>query len=232
VATALPGAKVSVVGALAAVGTVTAGVVANASGEVRITATADGAGVLPTLRAPAAALSAVIEPAPGDLAVTALDLSAGVPASLDAPAMLPVTTAIHAPSSALIGGVTLDAVPLGALQLAGASAVRATSNASGTIATRLAAGGHYELRLSDPAGRGAQLVLPDVTASTVGANHTLLGAVRVTATIRDAGGVVPAASVQLLCSACSGLVRSRPVAEGTTGLDGKFSLAVPDPGTN
>ncbi len=225
-------AKVSVVGTLALVGTVTAGTTANGSGEVRMSAVADGAGVLPALRAPAAALSAVVEAAPGDLAVSVLDLSAGVPASINAPAMLPVTTVIHSPTTAVIGGVTLDALPIGVLQLAGAGAIRATSNGSGTITTRLASGGHYELRISDPAGRGGQLVVGDVTAPAVAANQTLPVAVRVGATVKTELGVLRGASVQLLCSLCTGVARSRPVTEGVTGIDGKFSLAVPDPGTN
>ncbi|MBS1122339.1 MAG: hypothetical protein H6Q90_4567 [Deltaproteobacteria bacterium] len=229
---ALAGAKVSLVGTLPLVGTVTAGVSANATGEVRLTASTDGTGALPTLRAPATALTAVVEPAPGDLAVTAIDLSTGVPSSINAAAMQAVNTVVHSPASGLLEGVTLDAIPLGALQLAGANAIRATSNASGAITTSLAAGGHYELRFSDPGGNGAQLVVPDVTAPAVAASQTLLGAVQVNATIRNSGGLVSTAAVQLLCSACTGLVRSRPVAEGTSGIDGKFSLAVPDPGTN
>jgi len=229
----LANAKVSVVGALAApAGTVTAGVVASASGEIRITATTDGAGRLPSMKATANVLSAVVEPGPGDAAVTALDLTGGVPATIDALALQPVTTVIHAPTAGVLAGVTLDAVPLGALQLAGAPSVHATSGVGGTISTSFAPGGHYQLRFSDAAGRGAMLIVPDVTSASIAANHTLHTPVHVGATVKGETSVIRGASVQMLCAVCSGIERSRPLAEIATGNDGKFLLAVPDPGTN
>jgi len=226
----LAGAKVHVVGTMTTIGTVTTGAGAplSANGEVRFTAITDGAGALPTMRAPAAVLSAVIEPSPGDVAVSALNLTTGVPAAIDAPSMQPISTKIHDQTSALIPGATLDALPIGALQLAGTSAIHATSVAGGNLTTSFAAGGQYDLRFMDPAGRGGLLKVPGVTSATIAQNHTLLPATKVSALVKGTSAI-RGASVQILCSACTGLERSRPIAEGITGIDGRFSLAVPDP---
>jgi hypothetical protein len=230
----LPGADVSVVAELPNIADVTAGATLPAGGEVRATATTNASGALPSLRVPAAPLSAVVVPAPGDLAVTALDLTTAIPASISALPMVAVTTRTRDPRTTpppLISGVTLDAIPLGALQLSGAPTIRVTSDAAGTISTSFAAGGQYELRFSDPAGRGALLTVPSVTASTIAPSHTLRKATTVTAVVKGSSSIKNA-SVQILCSSCTGLERSRPIAEGVTGIDGRFSLAVPDPSAN
>ncbi|HEX2690075.1 MAG TPA: carboxypeptidase-like regulatory domain-containing protein, partial [Kofleriaceae bacterium] len=172
-------AAVMVVGALAAAGTVTAGTSASAAGEVRIAATADAGGTLPSTLVPSANLSAVITVAAGDLAVAALDTTAAVPADLVAPAMRPITTAVLDPTAVGLGGAVLDLVPTGALAMAAVPALHVTAGTSGAITASLADGGHYDLRFHDPAGRGAPLVIADRVAATVATTYHLPVALQV-----------------------------------------------------
>ena len=233
----VPGAKVVVVGSLAAAGTVTAGAApASASGVVRIAATANGAGVLPATLAPARPLSAVVEAAPNDHAVTAIDLTSQAPAAIDAPPAVPIATQLRQPDGTPIAEAVLDARPVGALALAGVtSPIRARSGAGGQLSASLAAGGRYDLRVHDPVrARGAPLPATGVTAQTIAASYTLRPALIATGKLLLQGSPTPVAgaAVQLLCSLCSGLERSLPIAEGTSRPDGTFTLVVPDPGTN
>ncbi|HEU0036064.1 MAG TPA: hypothetical protein VFQ53_35875 [Kofleriaceae bacterium] len=228
---ALPNVQVSVVGTIGAgVGSVTAGTAKAATGEVRIVGTTDATGKL-GLRAPAAMLFAVTEVAPGDLSVGGLDLTASVPTTIDAPAMQVATTAVQTATGSALPGVDLDLVPVGPLQLAGAPAVRVSSGLGGAITASFVTGGKYDLRFSDPDNRGAMLVVPGVTRSTVLATYKLEPAVTVSALVKG-DQIIRGASVQMLCATCTGVDRARPIAEGVTGFDGKFHLAVPDPGTN
>jgi hypothetical protein len=234
---AVAGAKVVVVGTLAAAGAVsTGGAPVIATGAVRVAVTASGAGVLPAALAPARPLSAVVEVAPNDHAVAAIDLTSATPADIDAPPAVAVATLLRRPEGTPIEGAVLDAVPIGALALAGVtSAVRARSGASGQIATSLAAGARYDLRIHDPAlARGAPALARDVTAQTIAVSYALAPALVVTGTLLQQGSPTPlgGAAVQLLCTACSGLDRDRPIAEGTSRPDGAFTLVIPDPGTN
>jgi hypothetical protein len=231
----VPGAGVTVVGSLAAVGTVTAGTSGapvSATGEVRITATSDGSGALPAMLVPAsAALSAVIAVAAGDLAVTALDTSGGRPASLDAPALQPIITAVF-DTTARLPGAVLDVVPAGALAMAAAPALHVIADGSGAVTAALASGGHYDLRLHDPMGRGAPLVIADRTATTIATSYHLPVALQVRGTVK-LGGTQPlaGASIQFLCDRCTGIERVKPIAEVASDGGGRFALAVPDPGT-
>lgn len=226
------GARLTVVGSLAAVGTVTAGTQVVATGEVRITATADAGGVLPAMPVPAAALSAVIEASPGDLAVVALDTSGGVPATLDAPAGQLITTAAQDDRGAGLPGAVLELVPTGALAMAGAPTLRIAAAASGVIAAALPAGGRYELRFSDPMGRRAPLIVPDRTITAFASSYALPTPVAIHGTLRlDGTQPLANASVQILCQACTGTERTRPLLEVTSDAAGQFTLAVPDPGT-
>ena len=231
------GARIVLVGNLAAAGTVTTGAAsASAAGLVQIAAVAGGTGVLPATLAPACPLSVVIEAAPNDHAVAAVDLTASAPASIDAPQSVAIATELRRPDGTPIAEAVLDAAPVGALALAGVtSVVRARSDAAGRLAARLAAGGHYDLRIHDPVlGRGAPLLASDATAQTIAPSYTLRRALTATGKLLAQGSPTPigGAAIQLLCSACTGLERSRPLAEGTSLPDGSFTLVVPDPGTN
>jgi len=227
-------ANVMVVGALAAVGTVTAGIAASATGEVRIATSTDAAGALPTTLVPSAALSAVVTVAAGDLAVVALDTTGAMPANLDAPPMSPIATTMldsGAPAAGLSGAV-LDLVPAGALALAATPALHVTADASGKIAVAVAAGGHYDLRFHDPAGRAAPLVVADRTATDIAVTYHLPVALHLRGKLMLGGTqALPGASIQILCDACTGIDRARPIAESVSDGAGQFTIAVPDPGT-
>lgn len=225
-------AQVTVVGTLAAAGTVTAGTSATATGDVRISATAGTAGKLPSMLVPAAALSAVVTVGAGDLAVAALDTTAGVPGSLDAPPMQPVATAMRGPTSAGLPGAVLELVPVGALAMAGVPARHLIAGTAGAITATLADGGHYDLRFHDPAGRAAPLAVADRVAATIATSYRLPAALQVRGQLVLGGTQALAnASVQILCEACTGIDRDKPIAEVASDETGQFTLAVPDPGT-
>lgn len=230
---ALAGARLSAVGSLPAVGMVTVGASSvTASGEVRLTATADAAGVLPAMLVPPAQLSAVIEAAPGDLAVVALDTTAGAPASLDAPAMRLITTAVLDGSGAGLPGAVLDLVPSGALAMAMAPALRLTAQSGGVISSRLPDGGHYALRFQDPLGRGAPLTVSERLITAIATSYQLPPALRLQGSLRlDGTMTLSGASVQILCASCTGIDRALPLIEAVSDAAGRFTLAVPDPGT-
>lgn len=230
--TAQPGAEVTIVGTLAA-GSVVAGTTAPAIGEVRATATTTSTGALPSLRVPAATLSAVTAISATDLAVSTFDATSSVPATIDAPAMTPVSTQLLAPNATAAQGAVLEATPQGALALAGLGAVRVVSTSGGTVSARLAAGGRYTLRISDPAGRGSPLDIPEVTAASLASSYTLRPALRITGSLVLTGNPMPVsrAALQALCTSCDGIDRTRPLSESSAAANGDFSLAVFDPGT-
>lgn len=227
---ALAGASVSIVGTVPDAGTITAGGALLVSGEARFSAITNGSGQLPAMRAPAAPLTAVIFPgAAGDHAVTPIDLTNTVPGTINALATVPRSTQLTSSTNAGLAGAVLDAVPTGPLALAGAPTIRRVAGANGALTIDLAPNADYVLRLSDPNGNRA--ALREVTGATSGnlaASLALLKATRVQGTVTGSGAI-PGAIVQFLCVTCTGLERSRPIAEGVTGIDGSFSLAVPDP---
>jgi len=226
-------AAVMVVGALSAVGTVTAGTSSTARGDVRIAAVADATGTLPAQQVPAAALSAVVTVAPGDLAVAALDTTTAMPGVLDAPAMQVIATAATGLDGSKLSGAVLDLVPSGALALAAASPLHLIADGNGAFTAAIAAGGHYDLRFFDPQGRAGPLVQADRVATTIERNgYPLPKVLGISGTVRFAGSQALAnASIQILCVDCTGVERAKPIAEGTTDDSGRFTLAVPDPGT-
>lgn len=228
--------KVTLVGALAAIGNVQAGVTGNASGFARIVLSTDGGGALPAVLAPAGPLSAVVavdvtDPSVPDLAVTAFDLSNTVPATIDAVAMRPFST--QALGQVVLSGVRVDLVPVGALALAGTPTLQLTGDSSGRVSTQIAAGGVYDVVFSDPQGRSGQRIVSDVMWTNVGANYLMDPAVEISGTLSVTGNPnrIFGASVQILCATCTGLDRDRPVAEVASDQAGDFALAVPDPGT-
>lgn len=233
-ATAVPNAAVIVVGTLVSAATVTTGATAvPASGIVRVAATANASGQLPARLAPAAPLFAVTTVAAGDLAVTSLDLTAGVPSQIDAPAMTTVSSQITKPDLAPIAEAVFEAVPIGPLALAGVGAIRVTSRAGGAVTLALPAGGRYDVRVSDPQGRGAVELAPNLAPSAIAASYTLKPALRVLGQLQlqGAGSPVGNATVQIMCTACTGLDRSRPLGETSSTSSGAFDVAMPDPGT-
>jgi len=229
------GARVTVVGAPATAGMVTAGAMAIASGQVRITATADAAGKLPRTLVPAGPLAAVIEVGAGDLAVTALDTTGGAPATLDAPPMQLITTAVTAMTDGNLAGLPgalIDLVPTGALAMAAAPMLRLVAGDAGALAAALPSGGRYQLRFQDPQGRGAPLVVADRAITAIASSYVLPAAIRIQGTLlRDGKLAMSGASVQLMCTGCTGLDAALPLSEAASDATGRFTLTVPDPGT-
>ncbi len=231
---ALPNATVAIVGTLAAAGTVTGATALTAVGEARFTAVTNASGVLPTLRVPAKPLDAVIFPNPsGDHAVTAIDLTAAVPPTITAAATVLKSTQLTSATGTGLVGAILDAVPTGSLALAGAPSIRRVAGAGGNLTVALAPNATYTVRLSDPNGngtRGAAAKILNQTTATLPVTLALTKSTKVTGLVIGSSPI-PGTIVQFLCAdaLCTGIDRSRPIAEGVTGIDGKFSLAVPDP---
>lgn len=228
---AVPSAQVMLVGTLATAATVTAGAAVTVPGTVRLAATANASGQLPTLRAPAAQLSAAITVAPGDVALAPVDLRTTVPATLTAAPMVEATTTLKLGTATLPGAV-IEAVPAGALALAGVPGVRVVAGAGGIAQLPLAAGASYALHLSDPQARAAPVPPPTVTSGTIASTYTLAPALKLTGTLQLAGSANPLgnASLQVLCTECTGVARSVPLGEASSFGSGAFAVAVPDPG--
>lgn len=231
---AVPNARVTFVGALANVGSVsTGGAPVTARGVARIAVTADATGKLASALAPRAALSAVTLVAANDLAVSAVDLTSP-PVTVDAPPRVAVETQIVDDALVPLPGAVLDAVPDAALALAGALPQRSTANSAGAIVTLWPAGSRFDVRIHDPLGRGSLKRLEDVTPLTLAAQQRLgvplLVVGRVTAS--DTLQPIRGSSVQLLCSDCTGIARGLPEGEGVSAASGEFRIVIPDPGTS
>jgi hypothetical protein len=233
---AAPNADVVIAGTIATGGTVNGTAIA---GVVHVAATTNASGDLPAgTQAPAAVLSLVATvvvniggtPVP-QLGVGAFDLTGTLPGTVDtgAPINAPGTVRDH--TGATLDHVVIDATPSGALASAGGAVVHAITASNGTYNLSLASGGHYVVRMRDPAGRGAPLDLADVTAPTLPATSTLATALAISGSASTNGQPVVDASVQIMCTMCSGIDATRPLAEGSTDSSGLFTVAVADPGT-
>lgn len=226
-------AAVTIVGSLPAGRVSTDATAIAATGTVRIAGRTDGGGVLAGLQVPPGALSAVVAATAADVAVVAIDATGGPIASLEVPAMQPVATAALAPTgSAGLATATLDLAPVGALAAAGGPELHATAGPTGAFAVLVASGGHYDLRFRDPAGVAAPLIVADRTASSIATSYRLPAALVIRGTVQLGGSqALPGAVVQVLCDACSGLDRDRPISEAVSDATGRFVVSVPDPGT-
>jgi len=228
--TAQPNAQVSIVGSLAVVAGTINGV--NATNTVRVSATANGSGQLPTMLVPRGTLSAVTELSMTDHAVSAVNTSTCSVAQIDAPAMTAINGTTKKPDMTAIGGIRVEAEPIGNLALAGVAAVQVTSNASGAFSLPLAGGGRYNVRFFDPQQHVAPLVTNDVAPAGVPTNALLAQALSLSGKVMVGSSNVPAGtSVQILCATCSGLEQSRPITETATNNVSRYAIAVPDPGT-
>jgi len=226
-ATAEPNAHVSVVGTIANAGTIGG---AAAAGTVRIVATADGTAHLPSTLVPRAALSAVVDLGSGDLAVASVDTSACAALSIDAPARITATGTSVTMGGGAIPGVQIEAIPSGALALAGTPPVVTAADSAGAFSLSLASGGRYNITFTDPLGYNAPLVVAAATAADVPATATLPKALRVTGTVSVYNNANPVvgASVQMLCLSCG--AATPPVAEAATNQISSYALGIPDPG--
>ena len=232
-------ARVTLVGTFPA-GTITAGTTTNATGEVRATAIANSAGIVPTLRAPNQPLLAVVSGIPGGTTASPIDV-ASQPTTIDALPNAVVQTVMRDSGGDPLDGAIFEAVPRGTFGMAGVGTVRVVGDASGIVTASLAPGVPYDLHLHDPRGHeterlAAPLLEQNKTAANVLAVYTLPKAVKVRGSLSLAGNPVPIgnAAVQILCATgvtCTGTQRALPLAEGPTAANGKFEVGVLDPGT-
>ena len=222
-------AQVAVVGSIASAGTITAGATTlPARGDVRIATTTSASGVLAG-RAPAAALSLVVTRTPSDVALAAFDLTAAAPATVATAAPVAVTGKVTL-AGATLGLVRVDATGTG--PLAGI-VVQTTTDALGHYTLPLAAGGAYDLRLYDPQNRASPRVDTLASAATTDVGvRALPASVHLIGTISGGASSLAGAAVQLLCSGCTGPGADVPIAEAAADPNGRFRLAVPDPGTH
>ena len=223
-ASALPNRPVVIVGPVTSTSMIAG--LTSTTGYLRIPTTTDAGGNLPSVLAPATTLFAVTTVAQGDLAVGTV--AAGTPAAIDAPAMTPLST-IGAGGANALSGVTLDLIPKDELAAANAPALHFIGDASGRVAGSIPTGGTYDVRWSDPQGRRGPLVAYNKTA--INSSYTLPPAVYVSGTVTITGSSNPVvgASVQIRCESCTGVDKTRPIAEVATDGHGSFTLAVPDP---
>jgi hypothetical protein len=229
--TNLPGSQVTIVGSVVGnAGTINGIGVTN---TVRVVATADGTGRLPSTIVPRGALSAVTKLSAMDHAVSSIDTSACAVAEINAPAMTAVSGTTRDAASNVLDGIRVEAEPAGALALAGVAPIHTTANATGMFVLPLAGNGRYNVRFSDPQQRAAPLVAADVAPAGVPTNAQLAKAIAISGTVSVISNTNPVigASVQLLCATCGGLDIARPIAETATDVASRYRLAVPDPGT-
>jgi hypothetical protein len=238
---AQPNAQVTIVGEITNAGTVTAGVTADAIGEVRASAIANGSGVLPQLRAPDELLVAVVSPAIGDFTSSAIDLRGAVPATVDAPPTIPVSTQLRNSTGATLGGAIFEAQPSGVFAMAGVGAIRVVADGAGNVTAGFAPNTAYDLHMHDPrGGEDARKAAPRkaavANAAAVLGSYALPPAIRISGTVKLASTSqgVGNAAVQVLCAVgteCTGVARSVPLAQGASSSTGGFAVAVTDPGT-
>ena len=129
-----------------------------------------------------------------------------------------------------LAGVFVDLEPSGALALAGALPVQATTASDGSYSVSLAANGLYDVSVLDFAARGPLLAVPaqapaQIASFALGSGIVVDGVVLLPDTSLAVG-----ASVQLLCSGCSGVAAAQPLAESSTDSTGTYRVSVVDPG--
>ena len=126
--------------------------------------------------------------------------------------------------------VQIEALPSGALALAGTPPVVTAADGAGAFSLPLASGGRYNITFVDPLGYNAPRVFAAATAADVPATAMLPRALRVTGTISVYGNANPVvgASVQMLCLACS--PATPPAAEAATNQISQYALGIADPG--
>jgi hypothetical protein len=228
------GVRVKIVGTIASVATITATGTAMANGEVRIVTATNGGGALPAgTLAPASPLSAV-STIGTTFAVGAFDLTTSVPSTIDAPATVQLDTQLRDAAQTALPSAILELAPTGSLALAGVPAIRTVANSAGNISVPVPAGGTFDVRASDPLGRAAPLFVGNVATQSLAASYALGPALHVTGSLVTSGNPQPLgrATVQILCTLCTGPERARPIGEGASTSTGAFDVAVEDPGVN
>jgi hypothetical protein len=232
----LANTPVMIVGVITGAGVVSsAGTDVQAEGRLRISSMTNAGGVLPSTLVPAASqLSAVVRPAMSDVAVAALDTTASVPASIDAPMMQSFSLVVEradGAGTAAVNNARVELVPSGALALAGVPSTIVTADGQGVATGTVAAGGTYDARVADPSLAAGPLVIASADAVVLSSLVMLPPPVSVlgTLTLQGEANPLPNTPVELRCRTCTGLDGVRPLAEGVSDAQGKFTLVVADP---
>lgn len=220
-------AAITIAGVLASGGTIS-GVAVTA--VVRVTTTTTAAGDIPAGVTASKGSLSLVSNVGGVLGLASFDTTGTPPANVDTSSTATATGTIKN-AMVVLQGVSVDAVPIGALASAGGAVVHATTDASGGYSLGLAAGGHYAVHVRDPGGNGAPLDLDNITSGTLPVTTTLASSLHIGGVVTSQNQPVGNAAVQVLCYAgCTGLAATRPVGEGSTDSTGGFSVTVADPG--
>jgi hypothetical protein len=225
---------------LAEVGTVTAsgGDALAAGGGLRWTTVADGGGALAASGLPETLYDVVVET--GAVGLLEVDLAAGVasPAALVAPSAARLVGQLTAGEGDPVAAAQVVATARGVLANVPGAVATAASDAFGAFALDLVGGGGYDLSLVPADAQLARVRLVGVTAPAAGSVGDLgltelppaisvFGQVTIPGVAGGAAGV----TVMALCWDCEGVAAQAPVAEALTDGAGRFTLAIPDPGS-
>ncbi|HUH06014.1 MAG TPA: carboxypeptidase-like regulatory domain-containing protein [Kofleriaceae bacterium] len=238
--TPLPGAGVTLVmRSIANAGTVTpqGGSALAASGELRLTATADGAGDIAGLAVPEADYDVILRPAGGGLVtVSTIEVTAGQPS--------PTALSLLAPGT-IVGrildgtqgqeGIRVIASPRALLASEAGAAAMASSGADGGFALPVVGDGLYDLTLQPLTSSLARARVIGVTAPAGGEMSALMDvpleraiSVRGRVALPGANGSA-GITVLVLCDGCTGLAATMPIADDVSVAGGYFDVAIPDP---
>jgi len=243
--TPVPAASLTWIGnAITMAGSVTpsGGSALAATGRVRITATADGAGAITGLSLPETGYTVLVQPSPGTpaselLTLRSVDLSPGMttPTSLALSTGATITGTVTDTDNVVLAGVRVTATPTGVLANSPSTAASSmVTDAQGNYSLTLVGNGDYDLRFDSLAANHGQLVVPVMVPAPGGSGQQdarMAPAVKVSGKVTIPGlpGGAPGVSVSALCFSCSGADAVRPVADAVSGPDGSFVLAIPDP---
>lgn len=221
---AAPGARVTVVGTIAAAGCIEPCASTKLAGFVRLSAITDGSGQLASLLVPRASLHAVLEAASGEQAVHALD-TAAPPASLAIGAEPQISGAVALAGTALPEAlVRLE--PLGPLEAAGTGARQLRTGADGRFSAPVAVAGRYRVVASDPQWRGLPAAM-DASAPAAIGTLALRPRIVLRGKVTDGTRAIPHAAIELQCGSCVGLERQRPISGALADSTGAYQLALP-----
>lgn len=226
---------------LANAGTVTpqGGSALAASGELRLTAAADGAGDIAGLAVPEANYDVIVRPANGGLvSVSSIDVSAGQPGPTTL-SLLPPGTILGRVLDDTLGqeGIRVIASPRALLASEAGATAMASSGADGGFALLVVGDGLYDLTVQPVTSSFARARVTGVTAPAGGEMSALMDvpleraiSVRGRVALPGANGSA-GITVLVLCDDCTGLAATTPIADDVSIAGGYFDVTIPDPET-
>lgn len=224
-AVAAPGARVVVVGTMAAAGCIEPCASHKLAGFVRLAAVTNGSGQLDSLRVPEAPLHAVLEAASGELAVHPLDTTAPPPAVLAIGPAPQISGAVELAGAALAGAV-VRLEPRGPLEAAGLGPRQVLTAADGRFSAPAAQGGRYRVVATDPQWGGLPVAVEASAPAALG-SLTLGPRVVLRGKVTDGARPIPRAVIELQCGSCGSLERQRPISAALADVTGAYQLALP-----